>query len=255
MSLYWLKIGGGALAIFGVGMTGITAAKKGAEGIKSVASSSVQHIIRDVPAKFLAFRLHGDRIGTLRSLDVTSEGDWSANSVTMNVALNGPESNADLGTCNLAAEDFRHRNDDVNFRCVSKAEIEDEELAQVGEVHFEPGDFTRPLYLPEHQLRRLERTKIRNLKANLSSEDGKSVHGKAEYDLRDRRGHRQSGTVRLDASDGRALIEIRDANGDELFHLRADDRGVSINANDRRGRELMRLIAGQAGVHLEVNEK
>jgi hypothetical protein len=240
------------VAIFGVGMTGITVARKGAHEFKSAAVGSIQHILRDVPAKFLAFRLNGDRVGRLRTLDVSTDGDWSAKSVKMEVSLDDPSSADQLAKCNLAADDFRHGADDVNFRCVSESDIDDERLAQVGEARFQPGDLVRPLFVRARELRRLEHSDIKNLKANLSSDDGKSVHGNADYDIRDRHGDRQKGSVRLDASDGRALIEIKDENGNELFHLRADDRGVSFNAKDRRGRELIKLLAGDAGMHLNV---
>jgi hypothetical protein len=252
MNPIWLKIGGGALAIFGVGMVGITAAEKGATEIKRVAAGSVRQVLQDVPARFLTFRLDGHRIGRLRSIDVTSDGSISAKAVTLDVALDEAAAAKDLGSCNLAAEKFHNRAEDVNFRCVSDADIDDEGLAQVGEARFQPGDLVRPLYLPERQVRRIERSELNNLRANLSSDDGRSVHGSADFDVTDRRGDRQRGTVRLDATDGKALIEIRDRNGRELFRLRADERGVSMNAADRRGRDLVRLIAGEAGVHLDV---
>jgi len=252
MNPYWLKIGGGALAIFGVGLTGMTVARKGVHEFQAAAMGSLQHVLRDVPTKFLAFRLNGDRVGRLRTLDVSSNGDWSAQSVKMEVALDDPGMSGELAKCNLAADDFRHGADDVNFRCVSTSDIDDARLTQVGEARFEPGDLVRPLYVRARELRRLEHSDIRNLKANFSSDDGKSVHGNADYDLRDRHGERQKGSVRLDAADGRALIEIKDENGNELFHLRADDRGLSFNAKDRRGRELMKLLAGDGGVHFNV---
>jgi hypothetical protein len=109
------------------------------------------------------------------------------------------------------------------------------------------------LYVAEHDLRRLDRNDIRGLKATISSSDGKSVTGQAKFDIRDHRGSDHKGSVRLDASDGRALIEIRDEDGRELFHLRADDHGVSINAKDKRGNALLRLLAGEAGVDIKVN--
>ncbi len=252
MNPYWLKIGGGALAIFGVGYGGLKVAEKGVHEIQAATMGSIQHVLRDVPTKFLAFRLNGDRVGRLRTLDVSSNGDWSAQSVKMEVALDDRSASGELANCNLAADDFRHGADDVNFRCASASDINDDHLTQVGEARFEPGDLVRPLYVRARELRRLEHSDIRNLKANFSSDDGKSVHGNADYDLRDRHGDRQKGSVRLDAADGRALIEIKDENGNELFHLRADDRGLSFNAKDRRGRELIKLLAGDAGVHFNV---
>jgi hypothetical protein len=79
------------------------------------------------------------------------------------------------------------------------------------------------------------------------------VSGQARHDIKDRHGSEHKGSVRLDAADGRALIEIRDDNGREVFRLRADDHGVSINAKDKRGNALLRLLAGESGVDIKVN--
>jgi len=79
------------------------------------------------------------------------------------------------------------------------------------------------------------------------------VTGEATYDIETHHGDRERGSVRLNAADGRALIEIRDEAGRELFSLRANDRGVSIDARNKRGQELLKLLAGEAGVSIDVN--
>lgn len=251
MDKYWAKIGVGALCIFGVGMTGISLARKGVHELKTAALGPVQEVLTKLPTGLLRFRLDGRRIGQIRQIDVSNEGEWTSKSIQINVAL---DREADgLADCNVANEEWGHKATDARFRCVDKSDIADEDLVEVGSVVFNPGSITRPLYASEHDLRQMNRSDIRGLKATLSSPDDKTVTGSAEYDLNDRHGRHQKGTVRLDASDGRALIEIKDDNGREVFRLRADDRGVSINAKDKRGNALLRLLAGDEGVDIQVN--
>ncbi|MCC7132553.1 MAG: hypothetical protein IT352_07910 [Gemmatimonadales bacterium] len=251
MDAYWAKIGLGAAAIFGVGMVGVTAAKKGVAELKTVASAPVQEALQRMPGALLNFRLDGRRVGQVRTIEVSNEGEWTANSVAMTVALESGRAPADLADCSLATEELAHRKD-ASFRCVTPAEIDDEGLVQIGEVRFEPDAVTRPLYVEQRQIRKLERSDLRGLKASINSTDGKSVHGVADFDVQTNHGRRERGTVKLDASDGRAVIEIVGEDGRELFRLRADEAGVSINAKDKRGANLLRLLAGDAGVHLDV---
>jgi hypothetical protein len=232
-------------------MTGISLARKGVHEVKTAALGPVREALTHLPTDLLNFRLDGRRIGQIKQIEVSNEGEWAANSVQIQVAL---DREADgLADCLLTNERWEHRNRDARFRCASQDEIGGESLVQVGEVHFEPGSLTRPLYASEHDIRQIERSEIRGLKATVSSADGKSITGQAKYDIRDHHGSEHKGTVRLDASDGRALIEIRDDNGREVFRLRADNNGVSIDAKDKRGNALLRLLAGESGVDIKVN--
>jgi hypothetical protein len=251
MDRYWAKIGFGALAVFGVGFVGVTLARKGVAQLKTVAVRPARDAIREVQSKLLNFRLDGRRLGYVRSIDVSNEGDWSANSVEMTVQVEAGREPADLGDCLLATETLGHRRD-ASFRCVDQSEVGSEGLVQIGEVQFEPAGITRPLYVADHQMRQLERSELRGIKANLTSSDGKSVKGSADFDIETRHGRRERGTVKIDAGDGGAVIEVRGADGQELFSLKAGDHGVSINAKDKRGSNLLRLLAGESGVHLNV---
>lgn len=254
MDRFWGKIGLGAIGIFGVGMGGITLAKKGIHELKTAAiSGPVQAALHHLPTDLLNFRLDGRRIGTVRSVEVSNEGQWTTKSVQMTVALETGRAPDDLGDCQLATETMGHRRD-ASFRCVNSDEISDEHLVEIGTVRFEPDNVTRPLFIREREARELNRSDIRGLKASLHSDDGKTVQGQAKFDVETSHGARQRGTVRVDAADGRALIEIKGENGEELFRLRADDNGVSINAKDRRGRSLLKLLAGEAGVELTAEK-
>lgn len=250
MDRYWAKIGIGALAIFGVGFTGVTLAKKGIHELKTAAVGEVAQALRYPATDLLNFRLDGRRIGQVRSIEVSNEGEWTATSVLMQVALLNGREPEDLADCQLATEDIGYRKD-AAFRCVTADEVKDDGLVQVGEVTFSPSKVTRPLFVAEHDVRRLSKSELRGLKATLTSEDGKTVKGEARYDVATDRG-RERGTVKLDAGEGRALIEIKGEDGRELFQLRADDHGVTMTAKDKHGSNLLRLLAGHAGVHLDI---
>lgn len=246
---YWTKIGLGALGVFCLGIVTLSAAKTGLAQLKTVAAAPVQRALQNAPAQLLNFRLDGRRIGKIKSLEVASQGDWNADAVAMTVAVaEGRE--VDLADCGIASESRSHRRD-AAFRCVTAADVADEGLTQIGEVRFEPAGITRPLYVERHQYRELQRSEIRGLKGQMTSPDGETVTGNAEFDIQSN-GKRERGTVKIDAGDGRAVIEVRGENGQELFRLRADDRGVSINATDKRGSSLMRLLAGETGVKIDV---
>ena len=254
MDRFWGKIGLGAVCIFGVGMGGITLAKKGIHELKTAAiSGPVQAALHHLPTDLLNFRLDGRRIGKVRSVEVSTEGEWTAKSVLMTVTLESGRAPDDLGDCQLATETLGRRKD-ASFRCVDTDEIADENLVEIGTVRFEPDAITRPLFVRERDIRELNRSDLRGLKATLSSEDGKTVQGHAKFDVETSRGNHERGTVRVDAADGRALIEIKGENGEELFRLRADDHGVSINAKDKRGRSLLKLLAGETGMQLTAEK-
>ena len=250
MDRYWARIGIGALAIFGVGFTGVTLAKKGIHDLKTAAIDQVAEALKHPSTDLLNFRLDGRRIGQVRSIEVSNEGEWTAKSVLMQVALLNGREPEDLADCQLATEDIEYRKD-AAFRCVTGDEVKDEGLVQIGEVTFSPSKVTRPLFVSEHDVRKLAKSDLRGLKATLTSEDGKTVKGEARYDVNTDRG-RERGTVKVDAGDGRALVEIKGEDGRELFQLQADEHGVVMNAKDRQGSNLLRLLAGQAGVHLDI---
>lgn len=252
MNRYWIGIAAGSLAVFGVGMAGISLGRKGLHELKTAVGAPVAEALQG-PLDALRFRLDGRRIGRIESLDVRSDGGWTDEAVHLAVRLDDPALADQLGSCAIAGASFRGPRNDAEFRCVTDQDIADEGLVQIGAVAFEPGSLSRPLYLAEHERRSLERSEIRSLQGTLTSPDGRTVRGEAAFDVQDRTGARERGVVRIQAGDGRAFIDIRDQDGRRLFQLNADGNGVSLNARDPRGRELLKLLAGEAGVSLKVD--
>jgi hypothetical protein len=244
MNRYWLGIGAGALVIFGVGMTGIKLGQKGWHELKTAAAGPVAEVLQE-PIAALRFSLDGERIGRVRSIEVQSDGRWTDNAIRLVVGLDDPSVADRLSRCAITADRFHGPKDDARFRCLSEAELEHDRMVQIGEVRFEPADMERPLYVSERDRRRLERSDVRSLTANLTSADGESVKGRATFDIKTRHGRHERGVVTIRAGDGTALIDIRDEKGNRVFELNASESGVSLHAADGKGRDLIRLLAGK----------
>jgi hypothetical protein len=251
MNRYWLGIGAGALAVFGIGMGAMSLGRKGIHELSTALGGTVAAKLAG-PIDALRFRLDGRRLGHLETMEVRSDGSWGADAIRIVVRLDDPAGAAALEDCALAGERAGGPDGEARFRCAGEAEVRSGRLVQLGEVRFEPGALVRPLYVAERERRSLEGSDIRRLQASLSSPDGEQVRGQAQFDVAAEGGARHRGVVRLEAGHGRALIDIRDDQGKALFRLSAGEQGVSIDASDRRGRELARLLAGEAGVKVKV---
>jgi len=253
MSRYWLGIGAGALAVFGVGMTGIALGKKGLHELKSTVGGAAVETLQE-PIGALRFRLDGRRIGRVQSIDVRSNGDWGEQAIQMVVGLENAKLVDLVAECGITGDRIRGPKEDAEFTCIDLNDAKADGLVQIGEVKFEPGDVARPLLVSRRDRRQLERSELRQVEASLRSADGESIAGEATFDVETRHGERQRGMVSLKAGDGRALIDIRDEKGTPLFRLDAGENGVSLKAADGRGRELVRLLAGSAGVDLRIDK-
>jgi len=148
MNRYWLGITAGAVAVFGVGMTGMSLGKKGLAELKTVAAGQVRALQGPIGA--LRFRLDGKRIGRLRSLDVQSDGAWRDDAVRLTVALDDPALTEHLPSCAIAGDRFEGPKDDASFRCVSADEIEDDGLDELT-LEITSGDQNTVLVLDEEK--------------------------------------------------------------------------------------------------------
>jgi hypothetical protein len=148
---YWFRILLGAVGIFAVGMLIVTAVR--------ATKAKVQHVVQSseplsFPLPFVPFRLDGERVGTFERVVINRDAPDDVRSVDLHV---------DLGS--VAAADRTHRCTgirailhpgpggegqtlhDAEFACV-EGDSGTEELEELGEVHFVPGDHTAPLLVP-----------------------------------------------------------------------------------------------------------
>ena len=155
MRSYWLRILLGAVAVFCVGMLGVTLFRHGRAKVSEVVGGSGPLTI---PMPFVPFPLDGNRLGTVARLVVNREAPKKVSSVDLEVKLDDSLVAQGLAGCRLAAnlESDSAKRGDVNvhvnrmgdrafFFCAKS----DSALVPFGTVTMQPGDVTVPLLVPE----------------------------------------------------------------------------------------------------------
>jgi hypothetical protein len=172
MRNYWLKIVLGALAVFAVGMVGVTLARRGMAGVRRVVSSSEPLTI---PLGLIPFELEGERLGKLDHLTLTRESPTRVSSVELEVNLADSLVARGLEGCRLAANVEGHHSGGTNpdidvhlgkrssalFYCVASdsAAAGDSTAAgleEYGVARLQPGDIEIPLLLPQQLVKELQ---------------------------------------------------------------------------------------------------
>ena len=154
MRTYWLRILLGALAVFAVGMIGITFARRTRDTVTAVVAGSGP---LSIPLPFVPFELEGNTLGKLERLVVNREAPKKVSSVDLEVKLDDSLLVQGLAGCRLAAnlESDSSKSGDINFR---SHRLEDQAfffcaksdsgLVEFGTVKLAPGDVTVPLLVP-----------------------------------------------------------------------------------------------------------
>ena len=155
MRNYWTRIALGALAIFIVGMIGVTLVRRGIGSVHGVVHGSGPI---SIPLAFIPFRLNGDKLGSLERVTFERETPSRVTSVELEVKLSDSVLARGLEGCRLAANlDSKGPGKpginvqqgpfpEGNFWC-AKDEA-DTALVEYGHAVFNPGDVTVPLLLP-----------------------------------------------------------------------------------------------------------
>jgi hypothetical protein len=250
MNRYWTRIALGAILVFCLGMSATVAVRKGKAEVRSLLAT----VGRRLPLKLahLGFRLDGRRLGDLTGLDVQRTGPDDLGRVTVRVRLDSPADLAALESCSLAAESFRGFDDQAGFRCADGSELSGDKLVKLGEVVFQPGDLTRPLYLPRYDAERWRHSEVRSLNASMATDARGAVRAQGTYDVTGHRGSPERGSFNLTADSQGAVISVRDDQGRALVDFQADQHGINLNVRDRHGRNLVRMLADSLGAALRV---
>ncbi|NOT08862.1 MAG: hypothetical protein HOP28_11725 [Gemmatimonadales bacterium] len=247
MNRYWLRIGLGALLVFGLGMTAIAGVRKGKAEVRSLLASVGSEIPRTLAD--LGFRLDGQRVGDITGLHIEPTGTAETGKIALQVALTDPAILEVLRDCSLALENSRRLDSRTGFRCADQTELTDGDMVAVGEVTFEPGNITRSINLPRYQADRWRRSQIRSLDATLAKDGSGGVRAAGSFDV----GNRQygyatrRGTFKLETNTEGAIVSVRDDRGRSLLDFRADQNGVNLSIRDREGRNLFRMLADSIG--------
>jgi hypothetical protein len=152
---YWTRIALGALAIFIVGMVGVSLARRSIGGVRQVAEGSGPITI---PVAFVPFKLDGHKLGTLNRLVLHREAPKRLSSVELGVKLSDSVLARGLEGCRLVANiDAKDNPNGFEvgpgslstgvFSCLHGNDTTSQ-FQEFGHAVFQPGDVSVPLLLP-----------------------------------------------------------------------------------------------------------
>jgi hypothetical protein len=164
MRNYWLKILLGAIAIFAVGMIGVTIVRSGVSRVHDVVEGSGPLTI---PLAFIPFSVEGERLGTLKRLVIERPEPRKVSSVQVHIDVSDSLVAQGLSECRLAAnlEGDRPRKEGVNvhidrdsaaFTCLQGDSVP-ADLVEFGRAVLEPGGIEIPLFLKQDLVAELQK--------------------------------------------------------------------------------------------------
>jgi hypothetical protein len=156
MRNYWLRIALGALAIFTVGMIGVTLARHGVGRVRGVMEGSGPITL---PIAFVPFKLDGQRLGNVNKVMLLRDAPKRISSVELELKLKDSLLARGLEGCNLVANfEGNHEPGAARthagpfsrgvFSCVDRSDSVPQ-FQVFGRAVFQPGDVTVPLLLPD----------------------------------------------------------------------------------------------------------
>jgi hypothetical protein len=155
MRNYWLRIALGALAIFAVGMIGVTLARPGVSRVRGVVEGSGPITL---PIMFVPFKLNGQKLGTLNKVVLLRDAPKRISAVELEVMLRDSAVARGLEGCRLAANfDAQHNPNGARvtadplssgvFSCLHGVDS-NAHFQEFGRAVLQPGNVSVPLLLP-----------------------------------------------------------------------------------------------------------
>jgi hypothetical protein len=184
MRNYWLRIALGALAIFTVGMIGVSLAKQGVGRVRGVVEGSGPITL---PLAFIPFQLNGQKLGTVSRVVLLRESPKQISAVELEAQVRDSAVARGLEGCRLAADfDSDHRSSRKRrhggslgpgvFSCL-RAGDSIPGMQEFGRAIFQPGNVTVPLLLPSDMV-----NDLREGQFDSDSEDSVGAAAKAVAD-------------------------------------------------------------------------
>jgi hypothetical protein len=245
---YWSRIALGALLVFVVGFGARAAVNKGKNEFRTMVATVGARL--PLQLAHMGFRVDGRNLGDVTAVDVQRTSSEDIGRISIRVRPSDAAALDGLKNCAISVMDHGRYDAQHGFRCAGADDVAGGDLVQVGDVTFDPGDLTRPLYLPRHEMTRWRHAEIRKLDASLQADPGGTVHARGTYDLLARHGASEQGSFTLKADSQGAVIAVRDGQGRAVLDFRADHDGVDLKVRDRHGRNLVRLIADSVSAAL-----
>jgi hypothetical protein len=163
MRNYWLKILLGALAIFAVGMIGVTLARRGIAGVERVVASDQPLTI---PLSLIPFELQGERLGKLDQVTLMRKSPNEVTAVELEIQLADSMVALGLQGCRLVANMETKGDSGVDlhvgprspsvFYCAGAGDSAQADLLEYGHAVLQPGDVEIPLLLPRATVKELQ---------------------------------------------------------------------------------------------------
>ena len=161
MRNYWLKILIGALAIFAVGMVGVTLARRGIAGVAQVVASDEPLTI---PLGLIPFELQGERLGKLDHVTLMRKSANEVTAVELEVQLADSMVARGLQGCRLVANMESKGDSGVNIHVGPRAQsvfycagdTAQADLLEYGHATLQPGEIEIPLLLPRDLVKELQ---------------------------------------------------------------------------------------------------
>jgi hypothetical protein len=164
MRNYWLRIAFGALAIFTVGMIGVTLAREGVGRVRNVVEGSGPITI---PLGFVPFNLDGQKLGSVSRVVLLRDAPKQIAGVEVEIDLRDSTLARGLEGCRLRANFDEHSRDQVRtrpqerrfspgvFSCLHSGDSAPE-FQHFGRATFQPGNVVVPLLLPNDMVNDLK---------------------------------------------------------------------------------------------------
>ena len=226
MQRYWLRIALGALAVFALGMAGISIYRNGVQELEALKHSADPITI---PLALMPFQVDGDRLGRIHEVQIRRDAPKSISGVGLVVNLADSAAASDLpAACLLTVQDDHVTGGGPSFHCATPADSLADSLTTFGEVRFEPGGAVRTFFLPARIV-------------------GDWREGRSEMVSFDT----EPGMAR---SRRRATIRIDNDSGKPVFELHADSTGARLRVRDDSGREVLQIDADSGGARLMVRD-
>jgi hypothetical protein len=187
MRSYWMRILAGALAIFAIGMVGVTLLRRGVVKVNEVVSGTGP---LSFPLPFVPFQLDGNKLGRVERMVVNRDAPKKVSSVDLEVKLDDSLVAQGLAGCRLAANvesdssvpgDINVHVDRLGDRTFFFCATNDSAFVEFGKVRLNPGDVIVPLLVPQSLAEHLRKGEWGNStdSADVLVQRAESLAGKA----------------------------------------------------------------------------
>jgi hypothetical protein len=163
MRNYWVKILLGALAIFAVGMIGVTLARRGIAGVERVVASDQPLTI---PLGLVPFELQGERLGKLDHVTLMRKSPQEVTAVELEINLTDSLVARGLAGCRLVANMETKGDSGIDIRvgphastvfyCAGANDSSTADLLEYGHATLQPGGIEIPLLLTRDVVKELQ---------------------------------------------------------------------------------------------------